>query len=259
LAGGTAGRLGCVTLVVAGASGPLDEAARRERLAATLPDYMVPAQIVALPRLPVTANGKIDRAALRALAAVPVAAAGGDAPQGEVETILADVWQAVLKAPRVGRDDNFFELGGDSLLVLQVIARARKRGVRFTPKQLFDGPTVAELARVAKPRTLASTPAQPAAPAPATAVERVLTPAQQRFFSLGVPHPGHWNQAVAFDVRGEFDAEAFSRAFDTLLTHHDAFRQRFALGANGAWQTDDASRAYDALPFVEVAARDDAD
>ncbi|MBA5735702.1 phosphopantetheine-binding protein, partial [Escherichia coli] len=68
-------------------------------------------------------------------------------PQGAVETVLAEVWQAVLKAPHVGRDDNFFELGGDSILVLQVIARARKRGVRFTPKQLFDGPTVAELAR----------------------------------------------------------------------------------------------------------------
>ncbi|KVN27831.1 non-ribosomal peptide synthetase [Burkholderia stagnalis] len=259
------GRMRLVTFVVARDGTPFDEAALRTRLAATLPDYMVPAQIVALPRLPVTANGKIDRAALRALAAAPVAATGGDAPQGAVETTLAEVWQAVLKAPRVGRDDNFFELGGDSILVLQVIARARKRGVRFTPKQLFDGPTVAELARVAKTEAVAAPGSvQPATSAPASsasaaAIERVLTPAQQRFFALGVPQPGHWNQAVAFDVRGAFDADAFARAFDALLTHHDAFRQRFLRGATGEWKADDAPRAFDALPFVEVAARDDAD
>ncbi|WP_201326166.1 amino acid adenylation domain-containing protein, partial [Burkholderia sp. E168m23] len=128
------GRLRLATFVVMRDGVAFDEAAVRAALAATLPDYMVPAQFVALRRLPVTANGKIDRAALCELAAVPVVGASSDAPQGAVETVLADVWQAVLKAPKVGRDDNFFELGGDSILVLQVIARARKRGVRFTPK-----------------------------------------------------------------------------------------------------------------------------
>ncbi|MCM3755829.1 phosphopantetheine-binding protein, partial [Bacillus licheniformis] len=126
------GRLRLATFVVMRDGAAFDEAAVRAALAAKLPDYMVPAQFVALARLPVTANGKIDRAALRELAVVPVVVASSDAPQGAVETVLADVWQAVLKAPKVGRDDNFFELGGDSILVLQVIARARKRGVRFT-------------------------------------------------------------------------------------------------------------------------------
>ena len=144
-----------------------------------------------------------------------------------------------------------------------MIARARKRGVRFTPKQLFDGPTVAELARIAKTEdvTAAAAAAQPAvaaaAGAPVTA--KVLTPAQQRFFALDIPHPGHWNQSVAFDVRGPFDADAFARAFDALLTHHDAFRQRFARGVDGTWHASDAAKPCDALPFVEVAARDAAD
>ncbi|MDN7931524.1 amino acid adenylation domain-containing protein [Burkholderia metallica] len=255
------GRVRLATFVVMRDGAHFDEAALRAALAAKLPDYMVPAQFVALARLPVTANGKIDRAALRDLAAAPVASAGGNAPQGAVETVLAEVWQAVLKAPQVGRDDNFFELGGDSILVLQVIARARKRGVRFTPKQLFDGPTVAELARIAKTEDVAAAVAQPAvaatAGAPVTA--QVLTPAQQRFFALDIPHPGHWNQSVAFDVRGPFDADAFARAFDTLLTHHDAFRQRFARGADGTWHASEAAKPYDALPLVEVAARDEAD
>ncbi|RXV73800.1 amino acid adenylation domain-containing protein [Burkholderia stabilis] len=256
------GRLRLATFVVMRDGAAFDEAAMRAALAAKLPDYMVPAQFVALARLPVTANGKIDRAVLRELAAAPVASASGDAPQGAVETVLAEVWQAVLKAPQVGRDDNFFELGGDSILVLQVIARARKRGVRFTPKQLFDGPTVAELARIAKTEDV-SAAAQPviatatAAAVPTTAP--ILTPAQQRFFALDVPHRGHWNQSVAFDVRGPFDADAFARAFDALLTHHDAFRQRFVRGADGTWHASDAAKPYDALPFVDVAARDETD
>ncbi|MCA8351009.1 non-ribosomal peptide synthetase [Burkholderia cepacia] len=257
------GRLRLATFVVMRDGATFDEAAVRAALAAKLPDYMVPAQFVALARLPVTANGKIDRAALREQAAAPIATASGNAPQGAVETVLAEVWQAVLKAPQVGRDDNFFELGGDSILVLQVIARARKRGVRFTPKQLFDGPTVAELARIAKTEdvAVAAAVAQPAAGsaagAPVTA--QVLTPAQQRFFALDIPRPGHWNQSVAFDVRGPFDADAFARAFDALLTHHVAFRQRFTRGADGTWHASDAAKPYDALPFVEVAARDEAD
>ncbi|MCA8153894.1 non-ribosomal peptide synthetase [Burkholderia contaminans] len=255
------GRLRLATFVVMRDGSTFDEAALRATLSAKLPDYMVPAQFIALARLPVTANGKIDRAALRELAAAPVVTASGDAPQGAVETVLAEVWQAVLKAPKVGRDDNFFELGGDSILVLQVIARARKRGVRFTPKQLFDGPTVAELARIAKTEDVTAAAAQPAVAAAASApvAAKVLTPAQQRFFALDIPHPGHWNQSVAFDVRGPFDADAFARAFDALLTHHDAFRERFARGADGTWHAIDAEKPYDALPFVEVAARDEAD
>ncbi|WP_175856993.1 non-ribosomal peptide synthetase [Burkholderia anthina] len=251
------GRLRLATFVVMRDGAAFDEAAVRAALGATLPDYMVPAQFVALARLPVTANGKIDRAALRELAVVPVTVTSGDAPQGPVETALAEVWQAVLKAPRVGRDDNFFELGGDSILVLQVIARARKRGVRFTPKQLFDGPTVAELARIAKTEEVAA--ATPTSAPAAPAAVAILTPAQQRFFTLDVPHPGHWNQSVAFDVRGPFDADAFARAFDALLTHHDAFRQRFARDANGNWHASEAAKPYDSLPFVEVAARDETD
>ncbi|RQT13970.1 amino acid adenylation domain-containing protein [Burkholderia contaminans] len=255
------GRLRLATFVVMRDGSTFDEAALRATLSAKLPDYMVPAQFIALARLPVTANGKIDRAALRELAAAPVVTASGDAPQGAVETVLAEVWQAVLKAPKVGRDDNFFELGGDSILVLQVIARARKRGVRFTPKQLFDGPTVAELARIAKTEDVTAAAAQPAVAAAASApvAAKILTPAQQRFFALDIPHPGHWNQSVAFDVRGPFDADAFARAFDALLTHHDAFRERFARGADGTWHAIDAEKPYDALPFVEVAARDEAD
>ncbi|MEB5488828.1 condensation domain-containing protein, partial [Burkholderia pseudomallei] len=224
---------------------------------------------VVLDALPVTANGKIDRAALRARAAAPAPATAGDedAPQGPIEATLAEVWRDVLKAARVGRHDNFFELGGDSILVLQVIARARKRGVKFTPKQLFDGPTLAELARVAV-AIEADAPASGAAhgaaiganAAAARRDEAVLTPAQLRFFALDIPRRGHWNQSIALDVAGAFDFDAFARAFDALLTHHPVFRERFApTGDGGGWQRSAAPRAFDTLPLAAAAARDEAD
>ncbi|AOJ10270.1 non-ribosomal peptide synthetase [Burkholderia mayonis] len=263
-------RLRLVAFATPEAGASLSGDALRDALAARLPDYMVPAALVVLDALPVTANGKIDRAALRALAATPAnaPAAEEDAPQGPIEETLATVWRDVLKAPRVGRRDNFFELGGDSILVLQVIARSRKRGVKFTPKQLFDGPTVAELARVAvaieavapKDGAAASASAAAQPSSAARSDETWLTPAQLRFFDLDIPRRGHWNQSIELDVAGVFDFDAFARAFDAWLTHHPVFRQRFApTGANGAWRLADAPRAFDALPLAAAAARDEAD
>ncbi|MFD1692303.1 phosphopantetheine-binding protein [Azotobacter chroococcum] len=92
---------------------------------------MVPAAIVQLEALPLTVNGKVDRKALPA--PEKTEAKRHEAPQGEVEQALAEIWAQVLRVERVGRHDNFFELGGDSILTLQIIARARKRGLRFTP------------------------------------------------------------------------------------------------------------------------------
>ncbi|WP_323118191.1 non-ribosomal peptide synthetase [Burkholderia alba] len=237
------------------------DATLRDALALRLPDYMVPAQLVVLDALPVTANGKLDRAALRTRAAAPApAAAVGDAPRGATETTLAAVWQEVLKAARVGRDDDFFELGGDSILVLQVIARARKRGVRFTPKQLFDGPTVAQLASVATAIEAAAAPAAAKTNPPTDAGGARLTPAQLRFFDLAIPNRGHWNQSVEFDTRAPFDLDAFARGFDALLTQHEIFSQRFvADDAGSGWRIVRADAPFDALPLASVAARDEAD
>ncbi|WP_153101843.1 non-ribosomal peptide synthetase [Paraburkholderia hayleyella] len=259
-----------VVLDAAGRAARLDEAALRAQLDERLADYMVPAVLQVREVLPVTVNGKIDRAQLRewGMAFAPVAAAG-DAPQPGAESVLAEVWQGVLRTARVGRDDNFFELGGDSILALQVIARARKRGVRFTPKQLFDRPTIAELAAVALCVDAAVSPQQEAnsnaAAAGASSAgplnekpEVTLTPAQQRFFELNVPRPQHWNQAITLTPVGHFDAAAFAEAFAALLGHHDSFRLRFsrtrpagqAHPQANSWRAFYAERAYDVLPLA---------
>ena len=119
----------------------------RQRLSARLPDYMVPAQIVVLDEFPLTSSGKIDRKALPAPVYQDVDRYR--APADAVEEILAGIYAQVLGLERVGVDESFFELGGDSILSMQVVARARAAGVLCRPRDIFVEQTVAGLARVA--------------------------------------------------------------------------------------------------------------
>ena len=118
----------------------------RAHLTAALPEYMVPAAYVLLERMPLTANGKLDRKALPAPDSDAYPSRGYEPPQGEIETALADIWADVLKLDRVGRHDNFFELGGHSLLAVTLVERMRRQGLRVDVWALFAMPTLAELA-----------------------------------------------------------------------------------------------------------------
>lgn len=206
-------------------------AALKAALAERLPDAMVPATIAVLPALPLTANGKLDRRALRAAfdasrvdEAVPV-----DAPHGEAEQRLARVWAEVLRVPQVGRHDNFFELGGDSILALQIVAKARRAGVQVLPKQLLERQTLARIA----PALLAAAPA--AAPAPASPQDPVpLTPVQRAFFAQPMPSRHHWNQSVSIEAQEAFDEARLARALQGLVARHEALQAVFVEDA-GAW------------------------
>jgi amino acid adenylation domain-containing protein len=135
----------------------LEAAPLRARLQTRLPDYMLPAHFVPLARMPLTANGKLDRQTLHRLPAPgrPLAAvqtgvgsvSSDDEPQGELEQRLARIWQELLQVERVGRHDNYFELGGHSLLIIKLLQRLRQAGLHAEVRTLFDAPTVAELAR----------------------------------------------------------------------------------------------------------------
>ena len=119
----------------------------REHLAGTLPDYMVPAAFVALDALPVTITGKLDRKALPA----PEFAGSADsrAPRTAREELLCTLIADLLGLGALGIDDNFFELGGDSITSIQLVARARKAGLVFAPRDVFTAKTAAGIARVA--------------------------------------------------------------------------------------------------------------
>ena len=128
-------------------TGTADPAAARAALAERLPAYMVPAAVVAIDALPLTVNGKLDTRALPA----PEYQDGDQyrAPADAVEEILAGIYAQVLGLERVGVDESFFELGGDSILSMQVVARARAAGLVCRPRDIFVEQTVARLARVA--------------------------------------------------------------------------------------------------------------
>src|SRR5262245_15417389 len=151
---------------------------------------MIPAVFVPLEALPLTPNGKVDRRALpapeqtqRTLHTAFVA------PRTPTEQSLARIWRQVLSLEQVGIHDNFFALGGDSMLSIQVIARAHQARLWLTPTQLFQYPTIAGLAQVA-----GTTEAVRAAQGTVTG-HVPLTPIQHFFFENQQHDHHHWNWA----------------------------------------------------------------
>src|ERR1700681_1081571 len=129
---------------------PVEARELRSHLSAQLPDYMVPAAYVQLKRMPLMVNGKLDRKALPAPEETAYAGRDYEAPVGDIERRLAEIWADVLKVERVGRQDNFFELGGHSLLGLRLIERMRQQGIQVSVRALFMTPTLAGLAAAAE-------------------------------------------------------------------------------------------------------------
>jgi amino acid adenylation domain-containing protein len=128
----------------------------RQWVGTQLPEALVPSVVLVLASLPLTPNGKVNRKALPMPDLQTQRSQIYEEPVTEPERILAAIWGEVLGQPRVGRLDNFFELGGDSINTLQVLARAHQRGLKLTPKQLFEHPTVATAAAVAVPTEVTS-------------------------------------------------------------------------------------------------------
>ncbi len=118
----------------------------RMHLSGLLPEYMVPAAYVRLESMPLTPNGKLDRRGLPAPEQSAYSVSSYEAPQGETEVMLAEIWAELLKLDRVSRHDNFFSLGGHSLLAVTLIERMRRSGFEVDVRAVFAAPTVAGLA-----------------------------------------------------------------------------------------------------------------
>ena len=223
----------------------------REFMGERLPAYMVPAAFVALEKLPLTPNGKVDR---RALPAPPVAAEESYvAPSSDAERVLARVWCEVLGHGRIGVHDNFFELGGDSILGIQIVSHAAQEGLRLTPRQLFEHPSLAELAEVAERVETGRAAAGPVrGPVPLTAIQR-------RFFEQGVERLEHFNQAVLLGLPPAVDGGFLHRAVAHLLVHHDALRMRFVAPSPGEneWRQVNDGVALESPPQSRVTAEVD--
>ncbi|MCI0655910.1 MAG: condensation domain-containing protein, partial [Acidobacteria bacterium] len=157
---------------------------------------------------------------------------------------MTEVWKEMLGLESVGVRDNFFELGGDSIVSIQVVARARKAGIEITPRQIFQYQTIAELAEAA----VSAGPSQ--AEQGAVVGEVPLTPIQHWFFEQRFPNRNHFNQAVTFKVKSEIDPGRLRRVVDKLLEHHDALRMRFVEEAGG-WRQYNLERE-DRRVFSEI-------
>jgi non-ribosomal peptide synthase protein (TIGR01720 family) len=181
----------------------------------------------------VTGNGKLDR---RALPDPVWESQGYVAPRNDTEALLAQVWQDVLGVEQVGVTDNFFELGGDSILSIQAVSRARRVGLRFTPKDLFLHQTVQALAQVATAVHGSHAQERPSGEVP-------LLPVQQAFFETPIPSRHHWNQSVLLRPVEALDSTALDRALQAVVSHHDALRLGFT-EADGRWH----QRYADELP-----------
>jgi acyl carrier protein len=125
----------------------VDAESLRAHLSAVLPEYMVPSAYVAMDIFPLTPNGKLDRQALPAPDGEAYAWRSYEPPQGEIEETLAAIWCEFLGLERVGRHDSFFELGGHSLLAVQMIVRLHETGLMIDVRDLFEAPTIVQLAR----------------------------------------------------------------------------------------------------------------
>ncbi|HEV7509115.1 MAG TPA: amino acid adenylation domain-containing protein [Thermoanaerobaculia bacterium] len=226
-------------------------------LAERLPGYMVPAAWVLLDRLPLTANGKVDRAALPA----PEEHGEGGAyvaPRSPVEEVLAGIWEEVLELQRVGVEDDFFALGGHSLVAAQVTSRVLKAfSVDLPLRFLFEHPTVAALA--AEVERLRGSGAAAAAPPLVRAPRGTEAPLSFRqewrwlidqLSPDSIGNRGH-NVPLALKLRGAVSVPALAAALAAEVERHESLRTRFvAVGGKPVQRIDPPWRPP--LPFVDL-------
>ncbi|WP_434753191.1 amino acid adenylation domain-containing protein [Paenibacillus amylolyticus] len=220
---GKSGQELCAYLV---AGHPLTIGDLRSALAQKLPNYMIPAHFVQLPRMPLTPNDKIDRKALPAPEGNALTSGTYVAPRNEAERTLTEVWQAVLNADRVGVTDHFFELGGDSIKSIQVSSRLHQAGYKLEIRDLFKYPTISQLSLHVKPigRTIDQGE---------ITGETALTPIQHWFFESFFADSHHFNQSVMLYRKERFDEDAVGQVLQMLVEHHDALRMVFSKTEQG--------------------------
>ncbi|MEE4753798.1 amino acid adenylation domain-containing protein [Pseudomonas alliivorans] len=222
----------------------------RAHLQASLPDYMVPTAFIELKTLPLTANGKLDRRALPKPERSALFGLNYEAPEGEFEVALAEIWAEVLQVERVGRHDHFFDLGGHSLLAMRMVSQVRQQlGVELPLGELFAlgelAAVAAALCGVARSELPSILPVKRDQPMP-------LSFAQQRLWFLAQMDGGNeaYNIPMALSLEGALDITALTRALARIVERHETLRSRFVASGDSA-QVLFVPTSADAMLFVE--------
>jgi amino acid adenylation domain-containing protein len=232
-----------VAFVVMSSGRSLDRSGTMRRLESRLPEFMWPAEIVALPKFPVNPNGKVDRAALRDMRTDSRHGELFEPPVTAEQRTLAEIWRQVLGLDRVGIHDNFFELGGDSIKILRVCSKAAKCGLNFTVRQMLEHPTIAVLEQVivtlppgtareilpfelVPQKDLDSLPPDVLDAYPMTMLQLAMI-----YHSERAPHSGIYHDVLACRVRVKFDAEVFRRCLQDAVGRHPVLRTSFDIAS----------------------------
>jgi amino acid adenylation domain-containing protein len=228
----------------------------RRYLRKTLPDYMVPSEIVLLDVLPLTPNGKVDRKALP-----PPGRTRPDlrqefvAPRTPLEDVLAGIWEEVLRLHPIGIHDNFFELGGHSLKATQLISRVREAFRLDLPvSHMFESPTVAGLAtQIDSLSSLGNDSHFPELLPESRDAEQPLSFAQQRLWFINQLDPGTaaYNIPLAMRLRGELNAGALERSLREIVRRHESLRTMFVAGGGKPAQVIANTVALE-LPVIDL-------
>lgn len=217
--------------------------ALRAFLEARLPAGLAPARVMALDALPRTATGKVDRFALAHLAQQAPEPLHASPPRTAVERSLADIWAQVFGLPEVSRDQDFLALGGDSIVALQITARARAVGLALTPRQVLACRTIATLATEAG---VVSTAIAHEGGVPAR-----LTPIQRWFFAERFADQHHHNQSLLMEAPHTLDLAALETAIHAVVALHPALHTVFEQRDEQWWpRRDPAARVR--LQHVDV-------
>ncbi|MBD2784446.1 amino acid adenylation domain-containing protein, partial [Xenorhabdus sp. DI] len=225
----------------------------RQQLAKHLTEYMLPSAFITLDTFPLTPNGKLDRQALPAPDSSSVVTQTYEAPLGEAEIALAQIWQDLLGLERIGRHDHFFELGGHSLLAVQLASRVRQEFARELPlQQLFDQPRLSDLAQSL---TEAAVTTQVTIPVADRHQPLPLSFAQQRLWFLGQLDPAAslaYHILVALRLTGRLNRPALIRALDRLVARQEILRTRFVLVSGQPCQHIDPADMGFALSYQDL-------
>ncbi len=214
-------------------------------LAENLPEYMIPSFFINIENIPLTPNGKVNRKALpKPQHSDIIQNEEFIAPTTEKEILLAEIWKELLGFDNVGVNDNFFKLGGDSIVAIQMIAKAKQKGLQITPVQIFQNQTLQKLAMVAKKTDVVI--------AEQNLITGVapLTPIQKYFFENDFEEPNHWNQSIFLKVNETLDEKIFKETVTEIIKHHDELRAKFEI-INNSWRQN-ILQPRESVPFEFV-------